>query len=195
MNRSRVLSMMLVLLVFGALAACAPAVREVQRPVVIVVAGPTERPVVGLADAMRGALRREGFVGSFGPEIVAAIAQRRNLSDAQALRTSAELGRIGGGDVALYVGVTRIEREVPREARADRREVIVRLQLRATLVDPSTGALLWSTRDALRTAVRMERTALEIPRLQEDPGILALRDEAVRALATLVMERLGDEGF
>ncbi len=194
MNQARVLKLTLLVLVSLALAACAPAVREVATPVVIVVAGPTERPLEGLDDAMRAALLRAGFPGSFGPDIIEAVAARRNLSEAQALRTTAELGRIGGGDAALYVHVALLEREVEEGHLAARRLVLARLQLRVTLVDPATGALLWSTRDVVRQAVRSERTDVDLPPLRSDPSALALRDQAVRSLASDVLARLQDLG-
>jgi hypothetical protein len=180
------------LLVVLLLAACAPMVHEVARPVVVVVAGPMERPVDGLAEAMRAALRREGFGGSFGPAVLATIAERRNLSEAQALGTAAELGRIGGAEVALYVGVARLDRHVVGDRHGGSRAVLVRLQLRATLVDSRTGALLWSTRDASREAARFERTVEPLRPLRADPSLLALRDAAVSALARDVMDRLRD---
>jgi hypothetical protein len=192
MNQARVLTPTLLVLVSLALAACAPAVRAVDTPVVIVVAGPTERPLEALDDAMRAELRRAGFPGSFGPDIIDVIAERRNLSEAQALRTSAELGRIGGGDVALYVHVAHLDRDVEEARGAVRRVVEVRLQLRVTLVDPASGALLWSTRDVVRQAVRSESTDVELPPLRSDPSALALRDQAVRSLARDVLARLQD---
>ncbi|MBA2668484.1 MAG: hypothetical protein H0U69_15780 [Trueperaceae bacterium] len=172
------------------LAACAPAMQEVARPVVLVVAGPTELPLDGVDGAMRSALRRAGFGGSFGPTVIVQVAERRDLSRSQALRTTAELGRIGRADVALFVEVVRLDRHVELERRAVSRRVTIELQLRATLVDPATGAVLWSTRDAVRQAVRTDRTTRVLPPLQADPDAVALRDGAVTALAREVVARL-----
>jgi hypothetical protein len=180
------------LLAMAALAACAPAVVEARRPVVLVVDGPRERSLGGLADATRAALLRAGFSGSYGPEIMTSIAEYRDLSAAQALTTTADLGRIARADAGLYVAVERLDRDVVLDAGGQRRTVHVRLQLRFTVVDPATGALLWSVLDAPRTALRIERTNLPLPELSADPGVVAMRDAALRDRVADIVARLAD---
>jgi hypothetical protein len=176
--------------------ACAPVV--IERPqgvaaadiMVVVVGGPRERPLDALAPATARALRSAGYAGRYAPDVVDRISEYRDLSASRAIPTSAELARIAGADVALYVAVERLERVVDVAPFGDRRRVAVTLQVRVTLVDPATGTALWSVRDAPRSAVRTESTAIPLPTEASDPLALALRDRALVALAPEIVARL-----
>jgi hypothetical protein len=177
--------------------ACAPVV--VERPadvatadtMVVIVGGPRERPLDALAPATARALRAAGYAGRYAPAVVDRIGEYRDLSEFRAIPTSAELARIAGADVALYVAVESFGRAVEVDTFGDRRRVAVTLRLRATLVDPATGAALWSLRDVPRSAVRVESTAIPLPPEASDPLALELRDRALAALAPEIVARLG----
>jgi hypothetical protein len=187
----RALALAAALAALAVLVACVPVAREEPaRPVVVLATGPTQRPLDGLDAAARAALRAAGFDGSFGPRITTSIARYRDMSERRAVRTTAELARIGGGDLGLYVGVVQLERDVRLEDLRRVRLVRVDLQLQVTLVDPASGATVWSTRDVVRTAVRRERSDEALPPLRADPTALALRDDALRALAPSVVTRI-----
>lgn len=187
----RRLALAAALAALAVLVACVPAVREEPaRPVVVLATGPTQRPLDGLDPAARAALLAAGFDGSFGPRITTSIARYRDLSEGRAVRTTAELARIGGGDLGLYVGVVQLERDVRLDELRRVRLVRVELQLQVTLVDPASGATVWQARDVVRTAVRRERNDEELPPLRADPTAFVLRDEALRALAPSVVTRI-----
>lgn len=181
-------------LVLAALAACAPAAAPAApaaRPVVVVVAGPTERPLPGLDAAARGSLVRAGFAGSFGPGIVQRIAPYRDLSAPRAAASAAELGRIGGADLSLYVGVRHVDRRVVRESGV--RRVVVDLQLHALLVEPRSQAVVWSAVDVPRRFGRVESATVPLGPIETDPGVVRLRDEALRALMDVAVVRIAEE--
>jgi hypothetical protein len=158
---------------------------------VVVVTGPTERPLEGLTAATRTALRRAGFTGGFGPGVVDRIAPYRDLSAPRAAVTTAELGRIANADLGLYVGVRRLDRSIIVDGPI--RRVSVELQLHTVLVEPRTGATLWAARDTLRHHVRVERTTAPLPPLASDPGALRLRDDALVAIADAAAFRIAQE--
>jgi hypothetical protein len=181
------------------LVACAPTVTDRPAPedadamMLAVVAGPRERPLDGLAPAPADAMRRAGYGGRFAPRIIDTIAEYRELAADRALATSAELARIARADAALYVAVDDLDRRVDLLGDGSYRRVSVLLQLRVTLVDPATGAALWSLSDLPLTAERVEREELPLPLISDDPLALDLRDRALARLAPEIVARLAAE--
>ena len=189
------------------LAGCLPAGEGfiVGVPEVAVINAPRAERLPGLAAEVEAAVDRRGRVG-YAFSRAAAVRSREavhSFTPARQVRDAMQLGRNIGAELALLVGAPVYRREeglvfsyrglFPHLPPGLVRRVRVQVELRATLIEVSSGEILHQLQGSPFEGVRLEDPGVPIVPFERDPALLELRARAVAELAESLVGLL--EGY
>ncbi len=171
------------------LVACAPAATSGGRPLIAVLNGPANGRIAGSAALLESEMRAQGPLPfDFVNEAAMRFAEGHNdLFHDRAVTAAGRIARSYGAPYAVLIGAPTLTRDVTVSKDGSARWVDITLRMEAEVVDASTNEVVAHFESPLMQRSRHESTADALPSLQNDPGVLALRDQGVHDVAPAVV--------
>lgn len=175
-----------------ALAGCAPAASERSEPQVAVLNGPAQGRIRGSAELLQSEMANQGPLGfTFVNSAAMRFAEVHNdMFYDRAATAAARIARSYRAPYAVVVGASTLQRDVTVSKDKATRIVAVTLQIEAVVVDASNDKVVARVDSQLMQQSRGESTDEPLPSLQNDPTVLALRNEGVTDIAPAVLRAL-----
>lgn len=170
------------------LTACAPAATG-GGPAVAVMNGPSDGRVPGSAQLLQQEMALQGALHfHFVNDAAMRFAEGHNdFHHDRAVTSAGRLARTYGAPYAVLIGAPTLDRQVTLSSGKSVRTVDVTLRMEALVIDASSDSVVARIGSLTFERTRRESVDTLLPSVQQDPTVLALRDQAVGNIAPAVL--------